>query len=48
MDRETYLQAISHHLHTAYLLTDEKTEEMIPVFVATLGDHVERLAALRG
>ena len=46
MDRETYLQAIRHHLQTAYLLTEEKTEEMIPVFVATLGDHVERLAAL--
>jgi hypothetical protein len=41
MNRDAYLQAIRHHLQTAYLLTEEKTEEMIPVFVATLGDHVE-------
>ncbi len=46
MNRDACLQAIRDHLQTAYLLTEKKTEEMIPVFVATLGDHVERLAAL--
>ena len=46
MDRDAYLQVIRQHLQHAYLLNEEKTAEMIPVFVATLGDHVERLAAL--
>ena len=46
MNRDVYLQAVRQHLQTAYLLNEEKTEGMIPVFVATLREHVERLAAL--
>lgn len=46
MDRRAYLETIKHHLKTAYLLSEEKTETMIPVFVATLRAHMNRLAEL--
>ena len=46
MDRRAYLETIKHHLKTAYLLSEEKTETMIPVFVATLHAHMNRLAEL--
>lgn len=46
MDRDAYLQVISRHLQNAYLLNEEKTAEMIPVFIATLRGQVERLEHL--
>jgi len=46
MDRAAYLHLIRQHLKTAYLLSDEKTEAMIPVFAATLRSHMSRLAEL--
>ena len=46
MDRTTYLETIRQHLKTAYLLSDEKTAAMIPVFVNTLRSHVDRLTEL--
>ena len=46
MDRTAYLNIIKQHLKTAYLLSDEKTAFMIPVFVQTLRSHADRLAEL--
>jgi HPt (histidine-containing phosphotransfer) domain-containing protein len=46
MDRAAYLNIIKQHLKTAYLLSDEKTETMIPVFANTLRSHMNRLAEL--
>jgi HPt (histidine-containing phosphotransfer) domain-containing protein len=46
MDRTTYLETMRQHLKTAYLLSDEKTATMIPVFVNTLRSHMNRLAEL--
>ena len=46
MDRTAYLEIIKKHLKIAYLLSDEKTAAMIPVFVNTLRSHVDRLAEL--
>ncbi len=46
MDRTAYLEIMRQHLKTAYLLSDEKTATMIPVFVNTLRTHVDRLAEL--
>ena len=46
MDRAAYLKTIQQHLKTAYLLNDEKTAAMIPVFVNTLRSYVDRLAVL--
>ncbi len=46
MDRTTYLKTIQLHLKTAYLLNEEKTAAMIPVFVNTLRSYVDRLAEL--
>ena len=46
MDRTAYLETMKQHLKTAYLLSDEKTATMIPVFVSTLRTHVNRLAEL--
>jgi len=46
MDRTAYLLIIKQHLKTAYLLSDEKTEAMIPVFATTLRSHANRLAEL--
>jgi histidine phosphotransfer protein HptB len=46
MDRSAYLHMMKQHLKTAYLLSDEKTETMLPVFVNTLRSHMNRLAEL--
>lgn len=46
MDRTAYLETIQQHLKTAYLLSDEKTATMIPVFINTLRSHVARLVEL--
>jgi HPt (histidine-containing phosphotransfer) domain-containing protein len=46
MARTTYLNLMKQHLQTAYLLSEEKTDTMIPVFVNTLRSHMARLAEL--
>ena len=46
MERTAYLETMRLHLKTAYLLSDEKTATMIPVFISTLHTHVNRLAEL--
>ena len=46
MDAAVYLQTVKKHLQTAYLLNEEKIESMIPVFLATLHTHMNRLADL--
>jgi HPt (histidine-containing phosphotransfer) domain-containing protein len=46
MERTAYLEIMRQHLKTAYLLSDEKTATMIPVFISTLRTHVDRLAEL--
>ena len=48
MDRDAYLQVIRQHLQHAYLLNEEKTAEMIPVFITSLRGQVERLQGLVG
>ncbi len=46
MERQDYLNTIKKHLRTAYLLSEERSEAMIPVFLATLHSHMNRLAEL--
>ena len=46
MESSAYLETMKKHLKTAYLLSDEKTTAMIPVFLTTLQSHVDRLAEL--
>lgn len=46
MNRMAYLHMMKQHLKTAYLLSEEKAETMIPVFVKTLRSHMNRLAEL--
>lgn len=46
MERQDYLDTIKQHLRTAYLLSEERSEAMIPVFLATLHGHMNRLAEL--
>jgi len=46
MNGAAYLQRVKAHLKTAYLLSDEKIETMIPIFLATLHTHMNRLADL--
>jgi HPt (histidine-containing phosphotransfer) domain-containing protein len=46
MDGAAYLITVKQHLKTAYLLSEEKIETMIPIFLATLHTHVNRLADL--
>ncbi len=46
MESSAYLEIMKKHLKTAYLLSDEKTATMIPVFLTTLQSHVDRLAEL--
>lgn len=48
MEHSGHVQTMKHHLSTAYLLSEEKVETMLPVFMATLCSHMERLAALAG
>lgn len=46
MNGAAYLQRVKAHLKAAYLLSDEKIEAMIPIFLATLHTHMNRLAEL--
>ncbi|MGI6657423.1 MAG: Hpt domain-containing protein [Desulfobulbus sp.] len=46
MEKDAYLQRIHTHLKTAYLLDEEKIETMMPVFIATLRAHMNRLVEL--
>lgn len=46
MEQSGYVVAIKHHLVTAYLLSEEKAETMLPVFLTTLLSHMERLNSL--
>ncbi|WP_448875083.1 Hpt domain-containing protein [Desulfobulbus propionicus] len=46
MDEAAYLGRIRNHLQTAYLLSEEKIETMMPIFLATLHAHMNRLAEL--
>lgn len=46
MDCAAYLKTVKKHLQTAYLLSEEKIETMIPLFLATLHTHMNRLADL--
>jgi len=46
MERSAYLETMKQHIKTAYLLSDEKTATMIPVFLTTLQTHLDRLAEL--
>ncbi|MDD2465072.1 MAG: Hpt domain-containing protein [Desulfobulbus sp.] len=46
MDARAYLQTVKEHLKSAYLLNEEKIESMIPIFLATLHTHMNRLADL--
>ena len=46
MNGIAYLEMIKTHLKTAYLLSDDRIETMIPIFLATLHTHMNRLAEL--
>lgn len=46
MNGAAYLETVKAHLKTAYLLSEEKIETMIPIFLATLHTHMSRLADL--
>ena len=46
MNGVAYLEMIKTHLKTAYLLSDDRIETMIPIFLATLHTHMNRLAEL--
>ena len=46
MEGSIYLETMKQHIKTAYLLSDEKTATMIPVFLTTLQSHLDRLAEL--
>lgn len=46
MDQSAYLLRVKQHLQTAYLLSEERAESMIPVFITTLRGHMDRLAEL--
>jgi len=46
MDRAAYLHRMKEHLMSAYLLSEDKAETMIPVFVNALRSHMDRLAEL--
>ena len=43
MTGEEYTQAISDHLHNAYLLSVEKIDEILPRFLDTLLAHLDNL-----
>jgi histidine phosphotransfer protein HptB len=43
MKRDQYLEQIRQHLRTSYLLSDEKTAEVLPGFLSTLAEHLQRL-----
>ena len=46
MECAAYRKTVKKHLQTAYLLSEEKVETMIPLFLATLHTHMNRLADL--
>nr|WP_321464583.1 Hpt domain-containing protein [uncultured Desulfobulbus sp.] len=46
MDAQFYLDMVKEHLKTAYLLSEEKIETMIPIFLDTLHTHMNHLADL--
>ena len=46
MDCTAHLKTAKNHLQTAYLLSEEKIEAMIPLFLATLHTHMNGLADL--
>lgn len=46
MERQQALERIRQHLRTAYLLDEERSAAMIPVFLANLGGHMQRLTEL--
>ncbi len=43
MKGQTYRQTIRNHLATAYLLTEEKIDTVLPAFLDTLLTHMQRL-----
>ncbi len=43
MKGQTYRQTIRDHLATAYLLTEEKIDAVLPAFLDTLLTHMQRL-----
>lgn len=43
MDHVPYVDMIRRHLQTAYLLNDEKTEQMLPALLAVLNSHMTTL-----
>jgi len=43
MTGEEYIQSISDHLHKAYMLSEEKIQEVMPRFLDTLGAHLENI-----
>jgi len=43
MTGEEYTQSISDHLHKAYMLSDEKIQEVMPRFLDTLLIHLENM-----
>lgn len=43
LKEKTYRATIRQHLKTAYLLSDEKTEEVLPVFYGALLSHLHHL-----
>ncbi|MFP7753184.1 Hpt domain-containing protein [Thermodesulfobacteriota bacterium B35] len=43
MKGQTYRQTIRNHLATAYLLTEEKIDTVLPAFLDTLLTHMRRL-----
>lgn len=43
MKEKSYRTTIRQHLKTAYLLSDEKTEEVLPVFYGALLSHLHHL-----
>lgn len=45
MTGEEYTQSIRDHLHNAYLLSDEKIQEVMPRFLDTLLTHTKNLDA---
>jgi HPt (histidine-containing phosphotransfer) domain-containing protein len=46
MNQNAYLLRVKQHLQTAYLLSEERAESMIPVFITTLRSHMDRLSEL--
>jgi HPt (histidine-containing phosphotransfer) domain-containing protein len=43
MTGEEYTQSISDHLHNAYMLSEDKIQEVMPRFLDTLLTHLENL-----